>query len=100
MKTDEPVLTQQQQMSLIQPGPRGSMKNMMAAGGCGFSGSLFIRHLLLASDCDGRVINVDKLTYAGNPENLADVARKLPGRYVFIQAEAVAVSLPILIPST
>jgi hypothetical protein len=100
MKTDEPVLTQQQQMSLIQPGPRGSMKNMMAAGGCGFSGSVLIGHLLLASDCDGRVINVDKLTYAGNPENLADVARKLPGRYVFIQAEAVAVSLPILIPST
>jgi len=76
------------------------MKHMMVAGGCGFSGSVFIRHLLLASDCGGGVINVDKLTYAGNPENLADVACKLPGRYVFIQAEAVAVSLPLLIPST
>jgi nucleoside-diphosphate-sugar epimerase len=100
MKTDAPVLTRQQQMSLIQPGPNGSMKNMMVTGGCGFIGSVFIRHLLLASDCDGRVINVDKPTYAGNFENLAGVALKLPGRYVFIQAEAVVVSLPILIPST
>lgn len=63
------------------------MKSIMVTGGCGFIGSVFIRHLLLESDFDGRIINVDKLTYAGNPENLNDVARKLPQRYVFIQAD-------------
>jgi dTDP-glucose 4,6-dehydratase len=59
----------------------------MVTGGCGFIGSVFIRHLLLETDFDGRIINVDKLTYAGNPENLADVARKFPERYIFIKAD-------------
>lgn len=63
------------------------MENIMVTGGCGFIGSVFIRHLLLASDFDGRIINVDKLTYAGNPENLADIAEKFPERYVFIKAD-------------
>ena len=63
------------------------MKNIMVTGGCGFIGSVFIRHLLLESDFDGRIVNVDKLTYAGNPDNLTDVAGKLPERYVFIQAD-------------
>ena len=49
------------------------MKNILVTGGCGFIGSVFIRHLLLESDFDGRIINLDKLTYAGNPENLADI---------------------------
>ena len=63
------------------------MKNIMVTGGCGFIGSVFIRHLLLASDFKGHIINVDKLTYAGNPENLVDIAEKFPERYVFIKAD-------------
>ena len=63
------------------------MKNIMVTGGCGFIGSVFIRYLLLESDFDGRVINLDKLTYAGNPENLADIAKTLPENYVFIKAD-------------
>jgi len=63
------------------------MKNIMVTGGCGFIGSVFIRHLLLESNFNGRIINVDKLTYAGNPENLADIARTIPERYVFIKAD-------------
>ena len=63
------------------------MQNVMVTGGCGFIGSVFIRHLLLESDFDGRIINLDKLTYAGNPENLADIAGTLPERYVFIKAD-------------
>ena len=63
------------------------MQNILVTGGCGFIGSVFIRHLLLESDFDGRIINFDKLTYAGNPENLADIAETLPGRYVFIRAD-------------
>jgi len=63
------------------------MQNIMVTGGCGFIGSVFIRHLLLESDFDGRIINLDKLTYAGNPENLADIAGTLSERYVFIKAD-------------
>ena len=59
----------------------------MITGGCGFIGSVFIRHLLLESDFNGRIINVDKLTYAGNPENLVDIANKFPERYIFIKAD-------------
>jgi dTDP-glucose 4,6-dehydratase len=59
------------------------MKNMLVTGGCGFIGTNFIRHLLKDSDFKGRIINVDKLTYAGNPENLIDIEENFPGRYVF-----------------
>jgi dTDP-glucose 4,6-dehydratase len=58
-------------------------KNLMVTGGCGFIGSNFIRHLIGNPDFSGRIINVDKLTYAGNPENLADIAQEYPARYVF-----------------
>ena len=63
------------------------MKNLLVTGGCGFIGTGFIRYLLLDSDYDGRIINVDKLTYAGNPDNLADIEKSNPERYVFIKAD-------------
>jgi dTDP-glucose 4,6-dehydratase len=58
-------------------------KNLLVTGGCGFIGSNFIRHLLDDNLFSGRVINVDKLTYAGNPENLTDIATRYQSRYVF-----------------
>ncbi|MBW2609231.1 MAG: dTDP-glucose 4,6-dehydratase [Deltaproteobacteria bacterium] len=63
------------------------MLNMLVTGGCGFIGSNFIQYLLKESDFSGRVINVDKLTYAGNPENLMDIEKDLPGRYVFVKSD-------------
>ena len=63
------------------------MENILVTGGCGFIGSNFIRYLLLDSDFAGRIINVDKLTYAGNPDNLADIERSYPERYIFIRAD-------------
>ena len=63
------------------------MKNILVTGGAGFIGSNFIRHLLKESDFSGRLINVDKLTYAGNPENLSDIERDLGERYVFLKAD-------------
>jgi dTDP-glucose 4,6-dehydratase len=63
------------------------MKNMLITGGCGFIGSNFIRYLLRESDYTGRIINLDKLTYAGNRENLADVEKEYSDRYIFIQAD-------------
>lgn len=49
------------------------MKNVLVTGGCGFIGSNFVRHLL-GNFPEAHVVNLDKLTYAGNPQNLIDVA--------------------------
>ncbi|WHH61757.1 dTDP-glucose 4,6-dehydratase [Petroclostridium sp. X23] len=48
------------------------MKKILVTGGCGFIGSNFIRHLLQLQD-DIFIINIDKLTYAGNMRNLSDI---------------------------
>jgi dTDP-glucose 4,6-dehydratase len=63
------------------------MKNILITGGCGFIGTNFIRYLLEESDFDGCVVNVDALTYAGNPENLEDIGAAFPKRYVFERAD-------------
>ncbi|HZY30217.1 MAG TPA: dTDP-glucose 4,6-dehydratase [Candidatus Methylomirabilis sp.] len=55
---------------------------ILVTGGAGFIGSNFIRHLL-AKDPDCTVLNLDKLTYAGNLENLADVEGQ--PRYQFVK---------------
>jgi dTDP-glucose 4,6-dehydratase len=47
--------------------------NLLVTGGAGFIGSNFIRHLLTTRR-DIRIVNFDKLTYAGNPESLSDLA--------------------------
>lgn len=58
--------------------------NILITGGCGFIGSNFIRHILNKYP-DSRVINLDKLTYAGNPENLKDI-ENYP-RYGFVKGD-------------
>lgn len=63
------------------------MNNLLVTGGCGFIGSNFIRYLLEESGFTGRIINVDKLTYAGNPFNLEDIEKKFPHRYVFVHTD-------------
>ncbi|MCC7430529.1 dTDP-glucose 4,6-dehydratase [bacterium] len=63
------------------------MKNLMVTGGCGFIGSNFIRYIFEETNFDGRIINIDKLTYAGNLSNLKDIAQKFPERYVFQQVD-------------
>jgi dTDP-glucose 4,6-dehydratase len=60
--------------------------NTLVTGGCGFIGSNFIRRLLAdAPMAASRVVNLDKLTYAGNPANLADVAGD--SRYTFVHGD-------------
>lgn len=56
---------------------------VLVTGGCGFIGSNLVRHLI--NDGGHTVLNVDKLTYAGNPHSLADVAEH-PG-YQFSQTD-------------
>lgn len=64
-------------------------KNLLVSGGLGFIGSAFIRRLLAPdSGFDGRVINLDALSYAGNPDNLADFPPCAdPERYRFERAD-------------
>ena len=60
------------------------MTVVLITGGCGFIGSNFIR-LLLETDSTVHVLNFDKLTYAGNPENLRDLANH--PRYQFVHGD-------------
>ena len=57
---------------------------LLVTGGSGFIGSNFIRHIL-ATHSDDSVVNLDKLTYAGNPANLKDVERD--PRYAFVRGD-------------
>ncbi|MDB5392220.1 MAG: strE 2 [Planctomycetaceae bacterium] len=57
------------------------MKRILITGGCGFIGSTFVR-LQLNAYPDQEVVNLDKLTYAGNLENLADIASDPRYRFV------------------
>lgn len=57
--------------------------HILITGGAGFIGSALIRHLL--NDTEHQVLNLDKLTYAGNLESLASVAAH--PRYKFLQAD-------------
>ena len=56
------------------------MKTYLVTGGAGFIGSNFVLYMLQKYD-DIRIINLDKLTYAGNLENLKSVENDK--RYVF-----------------
>lgn len=56
-------------------------QTIMVTGGCGFIGANFIR-LVLTTHPQWRVVNLDKLTYAGNPENLKDLEQNPNYRFV------------------
>jgi dTDP-glucose 4,6-dehydratase len=59
-------------------------KTVLVTGGCGFIGVNFVR-LLLAERQDWQVINLDKLTYAGNLQSLADVSNH--PKYTFVKGD-------------
>lgn len=60
------------------------MDVILVTGGCGFIGSNFIRYLLRAEPAI-QVINLDRLTYAGNPKNLHD--HEGHPRYRFVRGD-------------
>jgi dTDP-glucose 4,6-dehydratase len=57
------------------------MRNILVTGGAGFIGSNFVR-MVLSEHPDCHVVNLDKLTYAGNLESLADVLDNSRHRFV------------------
>lgn len=60
------------------------MKKYLVTGGAGFIGSNFIHYMLNRYD-EILLVNLDKLTYAGNLENLKDI--ELDSRYIFAQGD-------------
>jgi len=59
------------------------MRKILVTGGCGFMGSDFIRYMVETSQV--MIVNLDKLTYAGNPENLKSVEQN--PNYHFIRGD-------------
>jgi dTDP-glucose 4,6-dehydratase len=70
--------------------------NLLVTGGCGFIGSNYIHHIL-EHDKTAKVVNLDKLTYAGNPGNLEDIEARHGGSgYFFVRGD---IGDPELIPA-
>ena len=61
------------------------MRTYLVTGGAGFIGSNFIHYMFNKYGDDIRIINVDKLTYAGNLENLKDIEDRK--NYTFVRAD-------------
>jgi dTDP-glucose 4,6-dehydratase len=60
------------------------LKRLLVTGGCGFIGANFVRYLL-ATDPAIEITNLDALTYAGNPDNLAGISAG--SRYQCVQGD-------------
>ncbi|MBI5116046.1 dTDP-glucose 4,6-dehydratase [Candidatus Poribacteria bacterium] len=63
---------------------------ILVTGGAGFIGSNFVRYML-DKHAHCRIINLDKLTYAGNPDNLRDIEND--PRYRFVKGDIADVSI-------
>ena len=59
-------------------------RSLLITGGCGFIGANFVRRVL-REHADYEVVNLDKLTYAGNPANLSDI--EADPRYRFVHGD-------------
>lgn len=62
-----------------------SIQNILVTGGSGFIGTNFIHYLLKETPFAGKVVNLDSLTYAGNPESLAEIDQTFGGRSYFFE---------------
>jgi len=63
------------------------LENILVTGGAGFIGSNFIHFIFNKTKFNGRIINVDKLTYAGNLENLKEIDSEFKGKRYFFEKE-------------
>ncbi len=62
------------------------MKTLLVTGGMGFIGSNFVRYILGINQ-DFKIVNLDKLTYAGNLENLKNIEDKYLEHYKFYKSD-------------
>ncbi|MCR5452389.1 MAG: GDP-mannose 4,6-dehydratase, partial [Lachnospiraceae bacterium] len=58
------------------------MKTYLVTGGCGFIGSNYIRYMFKKYKDSIRIVNLDLLTYAGNPDNLTGIEEGENYRFV------------------
>jgi dTDP-glucose 4,6-dehydratase len=65
--------------------PERRPTSVLVTGGSGFIGSAFVRYLLAQPRFSGKLVNLDLLTYAANPDNVAGAAAS--GRYTFVQGD-------------
>lgn len=64
------------------------LNNILVTGGAGFIGSNFIRYMFGETGFKGKIINADKLTYAGEKKNLDDIETEYGGkRYFFTKTD-------------
>jgi dTDP-D-glucose 4,6-dehydratase len=71
------------------------MKTVLITGGAGFIGSNFVRYAL-EKHADWRVVVFDKLTYAGNLDNLKDIARPCSAQCATMRRPSLSTSPPTL----
>ena len=71
---------------MTSPETQHTPHHILVTGGAGFIGSNLV-YQFLENDPDVRVVNFDKLTYAGNLNNLSGVQEKYGDRYVFVQGD-------------
>ena len=65
-----------------------TLKNILVTGGGGFIGSNLIRYIFKKTNFTGNIINLDSLTYAGNPYSLNDISEEYgSARYFFEKAD-------------
>jgi glycosyltransferase involved in cell wall biosynthesis len=70
-------------------------ETILVTGGCGLIGSCFVLQQM-AQRPDIHLINLDKLTYAGNPDSAKEVGDD--PRYTFAQADVASVPVTVVIP--
>ena len=65
--------------------------NLLVTGGCGFIGSAFVRRALNRPDFTGIIVNLDLLTYAGNPKSV--VGHVPESRHILVRGDIANTSL-------
>jgi dTDP-glucose 4,6-dehydratase len=78
------VIISSEKSTIKMPSTR-TPQSVLVTGGCGFIGSAFVRFLLDQPSFSGKLVNLDLLTYAANPDNVAGAAAS--ARYSFVQAD-------------
>lgn len=63
------------------------LENILVTGGAGFIGSNFIHYVFKNTYFCGKIINVDKLTFAGNLESLQEIEDNFRGKRYFLRRQ-------------